>query len=130
MQVTDEMVWRIVNLDPNYFSEDQARAMLEHVLGGEPEPAPEWSLDKVIPRLLSALEASQKPLSEEERMRNLRADIAAVRAVRSKAVIESHPGEISASGIVARLAVDVDRADAKQAFSGLDPGIDSWEATG
>ncbi len=63
-------------------------------------------------------------------MRNLRADIAAVRAVRSKAVIESHPGEISASGIVARLAVDVDRADAKQAFSGLDPGIDSWEATG
>ena len=77
MKVTDEMVWRIVNLDPNYFSEDQARAMLEHVLGGEPEPAPEWSLDKVIPRLLSALEASQKPLSEEERMRNLRVNLAA-----------------------------------------------------
>ena len=40
MQVTDEMVWRVVNLDPNYFSEDYARAMLEHVLGGEPELKP------------------------------------------------------------------------------------------
>ena len=88
MQVTDEMVWRIVNLDPNYFSEDQARAMLEHVLGGEPEPAPEWSLDKVIPRLLSALEASQKPLSEEERMRNLRVNLAA--EIYKQVITEEH----------------------------------------
>ena len=63
-------------------------------------------------------------------MRNLRADLAAVRTVRSKAVIESHSGEISASGIIAGLPVDMDRADTEQAFSGLDPGIDSWEATG
>ena len=46
MKVTDEMVWRIVNLDPNYFSEDQARAMLEHVLGGDPEPLEQAFLDE------------------------------------------------------------------------------------
>ena len=46
-------------------------------------------------------------------MRNLRADLAAVRAVRSEAVIQSHASKISASRIVARLPVNMDGADAE-----------------
>ena len=79
MQVTDEMVWRIVNLDPNYFSEDQARAMLEHVLGGEPEQAPQLQCvpPELVPQVLAAVKASVEPPSEEERLRNLRVNLAA-----------------------------------------------------
>lgn len=76
MKVTDDMVDRFVDCWP--IDSDQAREVLEHVLGGEPEPVPEWSLDKVIPRLLAAVEAGvQKPPSKEERLRNLRDGLAA-----------------------------------------------------
>ena len=41
------------------------------------EPVPEWSLDKLILRVLAAVEVSAKPPSEEERLRNLRVNLAA-----------------------------------------------------